>query len=248
MKTPKIKKGQSALEFMTIVALGLALIAISSIFGFDYIFSYFDGINAVNADEMTDNIVSAVNLVYSQGIGAQTKIVVNVPSKIMPNWTYLSSNEINIRLYSGAGYTDVYKRTAVNMTGSIPINDGQLTLYIKMMPNYAIISSNTPVSYASIKLFNNSGRTLGDYNFTTGETVYYSVYTYDFNSSAVDSDLVMKVFSSNSSQVGNTVEATTTGGVYNGSFVLGSGNNGALILSADIPDFGLISTSMFYKY
>lgn len=241
-------KSQSALEFMTIVAVGLALIAISSFFGFDYITSYSDNMNTINADEMTDNIISAVNLVYSQGVSAQTKVLVNVPPKVVLNRTYLGKNEINLRLSLGKGYSDVFKKTSVNMAGSIPFGEGQRTLYVKMMPSNAIIFSDSPVSYAIVKLFNDSSRTNESYNFTDGQTVYYSVYTYDFNDNVTNSNIVIKVYKPNMAQHGITIE-TASEGIYNGSFILGEAeDNGTWIVSVTIPEYNLLSTALFEKY
>ena len=244
-----MRKSQSALEFMTIVAVGMMLIAIGSFFGSDYILSYFDSINSINAEQMTTNIVSAINLVYSQGIGAQTKVVVTAPPGMVLNRTYLSDNEINLRFYSGGRLKDVFKNAAVNITGSIPIHEGTLTLYIKMEPGRkAVVFVDAPVSHILLSVFNDSARTKSDRNFTAGETVYYSVYIKDFNGSAVDSEIQISAYKPGGVQFGSTVTTVTSGGVYNGSFVLQAGDEGKWLISVIDTDFEILGTTLFDKY
>jgi len=243
-------KSQSALEFVTVVAIGLALIAISSFFGADYITTYFDSINSINAEQTVDNVVAATNLVYSQGVSAQTKTFVTIPSNIILNRTYISGNEINIEFYYGSNIKDVFNNAAVNMTGSIPLYGGKLTLYVKMEPNRtAVIFVDAPVSYMLINTFNNSARTNPDSNFTLGETVYYSIYLKDFNNSAVDSNINIKVYKLDGSQFGSTVSTNTSSGNYNGSFNLTeSGYNGKWIISVVDMSNQIFATNMFNKY
>lgn len=242
------QKSQSALEFMIIVAMGMVLIAIGSFFGSDYILSYSDSINGINANQMVTNVVSAANLVYSQGVGAQTKIVVTVPHSIVLNRTYMSGNEINLRLSSAAGPTDVFQNAAVNLTGSIPVVEGMLTLYVKMeLQRKAVVFIDAPVSYILIGLYNNSGRTQPSMNFTSGQTVYYSVRLYDFNDTLVNSDIIVNVYQTNESQYGSTITTNTTGGYYNGSFVAGAGSNGKWLISVVEQDFDILGTVLFNK-
>ena len=60
-------KNQSAIEFMSVIALGLTLIAVASFFGAEYIVSYFKDIDVINARQTIESIVSSTNLVYAQG-------------------------------------------------------------------------------------------------------------------------------------------------------------------------------------
>jgi hypothetical protein len=243
-------KSQSALEFVTVVAVGLALIAVSSFFGADYITSYFDSINSINAEQTTNNVVAATNLVYSQGVGAQTKTFVTIPSNIILNRTYISGNEINIEFYYGGHIKDVYNNAAVNMTGSLSVYGGKLTLYIRMEPSRtAIIFTDAPVSYILVNTFNNSARTNPDNNFTFNEIVYYSVYLKDFNDSAVDSSINVNVYRTDGSQFGSTASTNTSGGSYNGSFNLTeSGYGGKWIISVVDTSNQIFGTTLFNKY
>ena len=209
----------------------------------------FDNINTINAEQIVSNVVSAVNLVYSQGTGAQTKTVVSIPAGIILNRTYISGTEINIRFHSAGKEKDVFQNAAVNITGSIPIFEGTLTLYVKMEPGRkAVVFVDAPVSYILLDTFNDSSRTKPDANFTTGETVYYSVYLKDFNGTAADSDIRINVYTPGEVQYGSTLTVTTSGGAYNGSFVLPSSTYGKWIISVVEIDFEILGTTMFNKY
>jgi hypothetical protein len=233
---------------MTVVAVGILLIAISSFFGFDYVLSYFDSINVVNAEQTVDNIVSGTNLVYSQGIGSVTRTVVTIPSGLILNRTYLSDTEINMRFSAAGGFKDVFKNAAVNLTGSIPIREGKLTLFIKMELNReAVIYIDGPVSYILLDLFNDSARTQEDTSFANGETVYYSIYLFDFDGNAIDSDVAVSVYRPDMSTF-HSNSGTTTGGSFNDSFVISdAGNAGQWLFSVVETDAQILGTRLFDK-
>lgn len=246
------KKSQSALEFLTIVGIGLALILISSFFGVDYITSYSDNINTINAQQLTYNAVSSANLVYVQGNGSQVVSSVTMPSGLILNRTYISGNEINLRFFSMNKYRDIYQDAVVNLTGSIPTQQGTFNLYVKMVSNrQAILFINAPVSYILFKTFNDTTRINPCTNFTNGTvngTVYYSVYLYNFSGSSVDSGITVRYYKPDGTQNGSDMSASTTGGIYNGSFIVPSGNTGAWIISVVENSSSILGTAMFNKY
>jgi len=234
-------KSQSALEFMTIIAIGLMLISISSFFGYDYIFSYFDNVNTINTRQTLSTIISAVNLVYSQGIGAQTRAVVMIPSKTDPSYTYISGKEINFRL-SGR-VRDIHGSTATNILGSLPKGEGETTLYFKMTPEGAIIFLDSPVSYVILKTFNDSARTNPDTSFNVSDIVYYSAEFKNFSDSNIDADLVVNIYYPNSTLYLNE-SGTSSNGVYQGSFVVSE--KGPWLISLVVPEVNIFSTKLIF--
>jgi hypothetical protein len=234
-----MKKNQSALEFMTIVAVGLVLVSLSSYFGYDYIFSYFDSINAINARQTATTLTSAVNLVYSQGLGAQTRAVILIPTKLDQSQTYISGKEINLRVSNRL--KDIHEHAAVNMAGAIPINEGEITAYVKMTPGKAVVFYDMPISYVLIDAFSDSSRTNLSDSFNVSNTVYYTIALKDFEEVNIDSDIAVNVYYPNSTLY-TTQSVSTSSGFYNGSFV--ASQTGSWLISTYVPEVGLIGTKL----
>jgi hypothetical protein len=195
-------KSQSALEFMTIVAIGLTLIAVASFFGTDYITSYFSDLAIVNAKHTVESIISAANLVYAQGVGATTKVYVNIPDKLQRNRTYIYGREINFRL-GGANPTDFYDKPNINVYGSVPLFGGRTSLTVKMV-NYGVDSGAlifvNGVSPQIVYVRNCNDSNCNNYsdNFSLGSTIYYKVRLADIDK-YVGGDVNIQVYSPNGS-------------------------------------------------
>ncbi len=176
-------KSQSALEFMTIVGIGLVLLALTSIIGTDYISNYFSNIDVINARQSVSNIISASSLVYSQGVGAQTKVAVTIPSKMIRNFTYLSAQEVNFRFGQMEKPTDVFRDTGVNISGTIPLLSGKHYLYVKMAPNFFnpnkteihVYLEDSNYSYIGVQTFNDSDASIFSDNFAVGQKIYTGI-------------------------------------------------------------------------
>jgi len=126
-------KSQSALEFMTIVGIGLIILAVTSALGVQSITSYSSDINTINARQTVNNLISATKLVYSQGIDSQTKVFVTVPDGVVQNRTYLYDGEINYR-FEDIGVRDYFQRVGIKTYGLLPTSSGKTTITIRMLP------------------------------------------------------------------------------------------------------------------
>ncbi|MCD6575951.1 MAG: hypothetical protein J7K73_02210 [Nanoarchaeota archaeon] len=236
-------KSQSAIEFMSIVALGLVLIGIASFFGVDYITSYFSDINVVNAQQVVEGLISSINLVYAQGVGATTKVYVTIPSNLDRSGTYIYGDEVTLRFRDGSVH-DVYKTTKVNVYGSIPLNPGRVTLTVKMTEYGAIVFVNDhTISSIVVEVYNDSSYQNQDNTFSPGETVYYSFYlaneSYDFSAS---SDVNLTIYYPNGTIATTSVVSVTN--AYSGSYVVGNAL-GRWVISAMIPDSKVIGAAVF---
>ncbi len=237
-------KSQTAIEFMSIVALGLTLIAITSFFGVDYITSYFRDIDSINAQQTVDTISSSINLVYAQGAGAVTKAYINLPNGIDRSGTYLYKDEINLRL-SGKHSKDVYKTTKIRVYGAIPLNPGRVTLSVEMVQPIGaavvFVNDHNP-SGVFVEVYNDSSRTMVDNTFSGGDTVYYTITLSDenFNLRRGDSPVNMTIYYPN-----KTIAESYVANVhdyYLNNYTLPS-INGTWIISAMIPDSRIVGAA-----
>ena len=204
-------KNQSAIEFMSVIALGLTLIAVASFFGAEYIVSYFKDIDVINARQTIESIVSSTNLVYAQGAGATSKVYLNLPSGMQRNKTYVFGDEINIRLSDGTSVKDIFRNTKVNVYGSIPLAPGRVSLTVKMLPRGtysgvffdggAVLSVNEleiPTVY--VRTYKNSDcNTSLSSKFNTTDTIYYGIHLWDNQMNEKSSSVNVAVYYPNGS-------------------------------------------------
>ena len=115
-------KSQSAIEFLSIVSLGMIILVITSYMGYSYVNNYFFDTNSLNAKQTAKITASAANLIYAQGLNASSKVSVKIPYNILRNRTYINEKEINIRFSDPP--RDAIGFAAANMTGAFPLKEG----------------------------------------------------------------------------------------------------------------------------
>jgi len=212
-------KSQAAFEFLTVVAIGLIIIAASSMFGMNYLTSYSQDINSLNAERFVKSVTSFANLVYSQGVGASIQLKVTVPDDVSIYRTYIYKNKIGMRLVPDSP-ADVSSEAATNMYGTIPIFPGHATLFLKMKEDGVhIYVDSVDLAYMGTKVFNDSSYSNEDYDFSVGETAYYSVALTDLQDNPKDSNLVIRIYNPTGTIVSEGTYSSSSG-FYNSSVVL----------------------------
>lgn len=131
-------KVQTAFEFMLIAIFVLAFIT--------PIWFYLSQITLQTEDEFTisyaknaaNQIAKKSDLVYSQGSGASVKIEIYIPRNVKE--INITGNEINFRLTTSYGETDIFANSIANLTGSLPTREGLYLIMIKSEGEYVNIS------------------------------------------------------------------------------------------------------------
>lgn len=249
-----MKKSQSAIEFMSMVGIGLILIAITSFIGADYISSYFTDINIINGEQTVETIVAASSLVYSQGIGAQTRISVTLPSNIARNFTYISGREVNLRLQQ-QGTQDLFKETGVNISGTLPLTSGKNYLYIKMVPSSNPDSAQGEVkvylddpvySYIGVQTYSyNGSQYVFSSNFSINETGYFKIQVTDINDSQLSPEVELNVYNSAGTPIIEELITVDHNEYYNLSDI---DMTGTYLISVRVPDVNAVGTKIFHIY
>jgi hypothetical protein len=132
------KKMQTAFEFMVIAMFLLAFITPVWFYAFqiqnasndEFVFSY--------AKNAVTQIAKNADLVYSQGKGASVKIEVYIPRNIQE--INITGNEINMRILSSSGITDVFATSIAPLQGNLPTQEGLYWVLIKGEEGYVNIS------------------------------------------------------------------------------------------------------------
>ena len=241
-------KTQSALEFMTIIGVGLALLAIISAIGTDYIFSYFNNIDMINARQTVSNIIAASSLVYSQGMGAQTKIAITIPSKMIRNFTYMSGQEVNLRFGHTKNPTDVFKDAGVNISGTIPLLGGKHYLYVRMAPSFFNASKteihvylgNSDYSYIGVQTFNDSASNNPSENFSTTQTIYFNIIVVNQTDYPKEPFVDLKVYAMNGSAVKQDSFKLDLSETYSMNLTV----PGNYLISVEVPEVNAVGTHL----
>jgi hypothetical protein len=236
-------KSQSAIEFLSIIALGLILLIMTSYVGYNYVTNYFLDTNSLNARQTVSVVSSAANLIYSQGINASTKVLINVPYDVDRNHTYIYGKEINLRFSDPP--RDATGYASYNLTGTIPMKPGPNVLYLKMTPDGVKMKVDDDIAFIGVKTYNDTARQNEDsyFNATKSETVYYQAKLEYFNGTPVNSALDINYYFPNATLY-SAASGSTTNGVYNGT-IAPTAVKGFWLISVYIASEKILGTALF---
>lgn len=131
-------KGQVAFEYIVIVGLVFLLLI--------PVWSYMASVNSQasealyisQAETAARKIVSAADLVYTQGPPTQLTIDAYIPRQVES--VVLLNTTVRFRLYSAGSVTDVAATSLGTLSGSLPSSEGLYKFTIKAVDNYVNIS------------------------------------------------------------------------------------------------------------
>jgi len=127
----KTARGQSAVEYASILVIVLLAMIPVAFIGLQYI----ENANRISqAQAAVDAMVEAADLTFSQGPGARTTVDVYFPSAVDPDRTSASGREIRIGVFLATGTQhDVFGLAKGNVTGTIPATPGFHRLRFEML-------------------------------------------------------------------------------------------------------------------
>ncbi|MBT3985279.1 hypothetical protein HOD38_01000 [archaeon] len=131
------KRGQASTEMIIILGIALIVIAILVVNSQTTLFSVKDQYRENQARIAVDDIVSAAEFVYQQGLGAKTEVFVTLPSTM--SHTNVTSDYISITFENG---NSVVSSIDFNVTGSLPSDDGSYWIEVESRSSYVLISTN----------------------------------------------------------------------------------------------------------
>lgn len=133
----KEKKAQVAVEFVIIFAfilvILLALIAVNQ----DLVTSINSQLRAAKAKVTINDLSEAAQRVYQQGVGAQTKVFVSIPSGVVN--TQVLNQTLLITLAGTTAERDVYGNLNFQVSGFIPSEEGNYWITVKARQGYVVI-------------------------------------------------------------------------------------------------------------
>ena len=120
-------KAQAATEYLIMVGVGLLII--TTIFYYTMQYSS-ESISINQAQETTETIAIAADYVYSLGQGSKTRVVVQIPERVIDS--YVENNEIGLKVSLRSGIIDVFSVTKGTVSGNIPTFSGRHYIFLNM--------------------------------------------------------------------------------------------------------------------
>lgn len=234
-----MKKAQAALEFLIIIAFGLAILSVSLITAFDYTTGYKEVMDIKKADNSAEKILWASKLVYSQGEGAKTKIILNLPD--LEKSSYIYEKEISLEIPSTSGLTEVIKSWDIEnakMKGSVPLEEGSYNAFIFLKENDIILQLDLPVSLINVT---SSKSCAGPPDIKTGsyKIEFYNISLQPTLSNGIDFYILNEDRSIYQQYSNDTISSD-----YSGTFTF-TPNIGTLIITAIDKNYKISGATIF---
>ncbi|MBU2561187.1 MAG: fibronectin type III domain-containing protein [Nanoarchaeota archaeon] len=178
-----LKRSQAAAEMLVILAIGLAVLLTILVIN-DRIMTGTRGrIELTKARNAVDSITGAAELVYQQGVGARTRVFIDLPDETLS--FSASGQTLTMQLYAGGSLNNVYRSLDFNVSGTLPATAGNHWLYVEAKEGYVQISQNitaevdvTPPTISNVRngtVTNQSAIILWNTDENADSAVYYGL-------------------------------------------------------------------------
>jgi hypothetical protein len=121
-------KAQTAIEYYTIVGIGLIILLPLSVYVYGLLNNYGDDTKLSLARDAVNKLGESADWVFSQGPPAKLTLEVYIPEGVQN--TDLNNNMILLQVKTSSGVTDIYYTTICPLIGSIPTESGHHTFSI----------------------------------------------------------------------------------------------------------------------
>ncbi|MBI5224670.1 hypothetical protein HY989_02275 [Candidatus Micrarchaeota archaeon] len=131
-------KGQAAMEYMVMLGFALAIVLPLWLYVNTTIGESKQNLDVTYAKVAVNKIRDAADSVYVQGPPAQVPLVLDMPDNIAS--TSINGREIQIKLYSQDGQTDIYAVAQSSLQGTLPTRSGRISILVKAESNFVNIT------------------------------------------------------------------------------------------------------------
>ncbi len=132
------KEAQLSVEYMVIIGFVTVITIPLEVIYHSFTQQSSEEINSAQILQIAKKVVDASESVYYLGEPSQTILAVNIPGNII--LANLSGNEVVFKMKTRSGRADIVQSSSVNITGSLPINEGAYTVTIKAISNHVEVS------------------------------------------------------------------------------------------------------------
>lgn len=133
-----LKKAQVAVEFMVLMAFILIILMGIIALNQGMLDSFTGQFRGEKARLVVGDLADAAESVYLQGVGAQTRVLISVPSGVA--FSQVSNNTLRMSMQDRTGHSsDIYRNTKFVVNGFIPTEEGDHWITVRAMPGYVLI-------------------------------------------------------------------------------------------------------------
>lgn len=134
-------KAQVATEYMIIVSFALLVLVPFALYLQNVSQNFSDDSNLNVASNSVKEIGQTADWVYSQGEPAKLKILVQVPNNVES--ITINGKELNWRVRTSSGLSDIYYTSVTNLMGSLPNSPGYYYITVQAMSDGVNLSVST---------------------------------------------------------------------------------------------------------
>ncbi len=134
-------RGQVALEYLVVLGLSLAIVLPLWLYVNNQFNTTRQELQFTYARLAVDKLADAADLVFVQGAPSQLQVQLTIPDNVVS--ASASGKEIQFKLSTANGLTDVYAVTLGTVSGTIPTRAGPVVLLIKSEGSFVNITEAT---------------------------------------------------------------------------------------------------------
>lgn len=122
-------KGQSSLETLLILMVGITLLIPITNYIRLYQISYRDTYKLSMAKDSTQDLAEAADSIFLQGHPAGITVTINIPEGVKEG--IISERTIQLKVKTSSGVNDVFSFTNEDIQGTLPISPGHHKILVK---------------------------------------------------------------------------------------------------------------------
>lgn len=134
-----IRRAQASVELLVILAVALLIFLAVLSLNEDVLYSTSGEFEQTKAQTALDDIASAAELVYQQGVGSKTRVFVAIPKNVQS--TAVGGNLLQMNFYHGGNLKSVYRSVDFTVSGGLPMEEGDYFLDVESTATSVLISA-----------------------------------------------------------------------------------------------------------
>jgi len=139
MERKSLKKGQSSMEYLILLAFIMGITLVLVLLFQTYSQETMDTIRMKQLDQVARKIIDSAEKVYYLGEPSKITVKANLPANVKS--VHIGNKEIYFIVSTAQGDNELVYATKINVTGTIPVNEGIYEIKVESKGNYVQISS-----------------------------------------------------------------------------------------------------------
>ncbi len=139
MEQKLLKKGQSSMEYLLLASFIMGIVLVLIVFFQSYSQETQDQIRMTQLHQLAKKLADSAEEVYYLGTPSKLTIKANIPPNVKK--VTIGNNEIFFVLSTTQGDNEVGYVSKVNITGTLPKNEGIYEIVVESKGSYVLVST-----------------------------------------------------------------------------------------------------------